>query len=85
MKSSIESIIQEIHASPNLAVIAVAGAGAQAVAWLLGVAGASRTVLEVLVPYGRLSMIDFLRREPAQFVSPETVREMARAGYRRAV
>jgi hypothetical protein len=68
-----------------MAVIAVTGAGSQAVAWLLGVAGASQTVLEVLVPYGRLSMIDFLGHEPAQFVSPQTAREMARAAYRRAL
>jgi hypothetical protein len=68
-----------------MAVVVVAGAGSQAIAWLLGVAGASRTLLEVLVPYGRLSMMDFLGREPEQFVSSETAREMARAAYRRAL
>lgn len=68
-----------------MAVVAVTGAGSQAVAWLLGVAGASQTLLEVLVPYGRLSMIDFLGHEPAQFVSPQTARDMAKAAYRRAL
>ena len=81
----VRKVIEEIHASPPQAVVAVAGAGSQAVAWLLGVAGASRTLLEVLVPYGRLSMIGFLGLEPAQFVSSETARLMARAAYRKAV
>ena len=40
--------IEKIHATPHKAVVAVSGAGTQAVAWLLGVAGASRTVLEAL-------------------------------------
>ena len=78
-------IIQQIHDSQSLAVLAVAGAGNQSISWLLGVAGASRTLLEVLVPYGRLSMIDFLGHEPDQFVSSDTAREMAGAAYRRAV
>lgn len=78
-------IIEEIHAAPPLAVVAAAGAGSQAVAWLLGVAGASRTLLEVVVPYGRLSMIDFVGREPDQFVSEENARDMASAAYRRAL
>ena len=64
--------------------MAVSGAGSQAVAWLLGVAGASRTLLEVVVPYGRESMLDFLGFEPEQFVSEETARCMARAAFQRA-
>jgi len=65
--------------------VAVAGAGSQAVAWLFDVAGASRTMLEVVVPYGRLSMIDFVGHEPAQFVSQDAARSMAEAAYKRAV
>ena len=64
--------------------MAVSGAGSQAIAWLLGVAGASRTLLEVVVPYGRESMLDFLGFEPEQFVSESTARSMARAAFRRA-
>ena len=57
---SVNDVIERIHSTPHQAGIAVAGAGSQAMAWLLGVSGASRTLLETLVPYGRLSMIDFL-------------------------
>lgn len=81
----IESLIQRIHDAPQQGVLAVSGAGSQAVAWLLGVAGASRTLLEVIVPYGRSSMIDLVGFEPGQFVSAETAKSMARAAYRRAV
>ena len=80
-----QDIIHKIHGSPHRGVIAVSGAGSQAVAWLLGVAGASGTLLEALMPYGRLSMIDFLGFEPGQFVSENTARNMARAAFRRAV
>ena len=76
--------IQRIHATPHKAVIAVSGAGTQAVAWLLGVAGASRTILEVVVPYGRHSMSGFLGFEPEQSAAAETARQMARAAYRKA-
>ncbi|MDA0263985.1 MAG: hypothetical protein O3A93_07210 [Chloroflexi bacterium] len=76
--------IEKIHATPHKAVLAVSGAGTQAVAWLLGVAGASRTILEALVPYGRRSMIAFLGFEPEQSASAQTAKDMARAAFRKA-
>lgn len=79
------SLIEKIHATPHKAVLAVAGAGSEAVAWLLGVSGASRTLLEVVVPYGRWSMVGLLGHEPDQFVSAVTARDMARAAYRRGL
>ena len=85
MDPAIRTLVEAIHASPRLAVIAVTGAGGQALAWILGVPGASRTVLEALVPYGAKSMAQFLGHEPSQSVSPETAREMARAAYAKAL
>jgi len=76
--------IEKIHATPHKAVVAVSGAGTQAVAWLLGVAGASRTILEALVPYGRESMNSFLGFEPEQSASARTARDMAKAAFRKA-
>ena len=76
--------IQQLHDTPHKTVLAVSGAGTQAVAWLLGVSGASRTILEVVVPYGRLAMQDFLGFEPAQSASADTARQMARRAYQRA-
>ena len=50
MDEAIRDLVAQIHAAHTMAVIVVTGAGSQAVAWLLGVPGASRTVLEVLIP-----------------------------------
>ena len=85
MDDDIRALIQSVHDAPPQAVVAVAGAGSEALAWLLSVPGASRTLLEALVPYGRNSMIDFLGHEPDQYVSPANARDMARAAYQRAL
>ena len=76
--------IEQLHGTPHKTVLAVSGAGTQAVAWLLGVSGASRTILEVVVPYGRLSMQHFLGFEPTQSAAAETARQLARRSYERA-
>ena len=76
--------IEKIHGAPHKAVVAVSGAGTQAVAWLLGVAGASRTILEALVPYGRESMIAFLGFDPEQSASAQTARDMGKSAFRKA-
>ncbi len=85
MDHQIQDVIVNLHATPHKSVLAVAGAGSGAMSWLLGVSGASRTLLETLVPYGRLSMIDLVGEEPAQYVSPQNARDMARACYRRGL
>lgn len=81
----INQLITKIHAAPQQAVVAVAGGGSLGVAWLLAVPGASRTLLESVVPYSRLSMIGLMGQEPEQYVSTETARDMARACYQRAL
>ena len=85
MDREIEEVIVRIHGTPHKSVLAVAGAGSGAMSWLLGVSGASRTLLETRVPYGRLSMIDLVGEEPSQYVSPENARDMARSAYRRGI
>ena len=84
MMETMRPYIQQIHDTPHKTVLAVSGAGTQAVAWLLGVSGASRTILEVVVPYGRLAMQDFLGFEPTQSASADTARELARQSYLRS-
>ena len=78
-------LVQRIHDSDTLAVVAVAGAGTEAISWLLGVAGASRTVLEVTVPYASSALTEFVGSEPDQFVSEDTAAAMAKSAYRRAL
>ena len=78
-------LVQRIHDSQTLAVVSVAGAGTAAISWLLGVAGASRTVLEISVPYASPALTEFVGYEPTQFVSEETAVAMAKSAYRRAL
>ncbi len=85
MTDKVQRLVELIHASPVVSVVVVAGAGGQALAWLLGVPGASSTVLEAIVPYGRRSMVEFLGHQPAQFVSPEVARQMARSAFERGL
>jgi len=77
-------LITHIHASATLTVLVVTGGGSQAIADLLAVPGASRTVLEALVPYSDRSMIEFLGAAPSQAVSIETAAALARQAYQRA-
>ena len=84
MDDSLNQIISRIHDTPEQSVLAVAGAGNYALAWLLGVGGASRTVLETRVPYGYLAMTDFLGGyAPEQTVSADTARRMAKSAWQR--
>ncbi|GIT45014.1 MAG: hypothetical protein Ct9H300mP11_29500 [Chloroflexota bacterium] len=80
----IKAHIERIHSTQHKAVVAVSGAGTQAVAWLLGVPGASRTILEGLVPYGHASMNAFLGFEPNQSASAQTAKDMAKSAYKKA-
>jgi len=79
-----QSFITQIHHTPTMAVLVVTGGGSQAVADLLTVPGASRTVLEALVPYSDRSLVEFLGEGPTQAVSVETAARLARRAYHRA-
>ena len=85
MDTEVNRLTEKLHACGTMAVIVVAGAGTQSTSWLLQVPGASRTVLEILVPYASASLVEYLGHEPAQSVSAETAEQMARLAYRRAV
>ncbi len=84
METEVRQLIQEVHDSPGRVMVATAGAGTQALAWLLGVAGASRTLLEALIPYEETSFNAFLGQAPKKYVSPNTARLMAGRAVTRA-
>ena len=85
MDRKVRKLIESVHASDRMVSLAIAGAGTQAMGWILGVAGASRTVLDVQIPYAPSAVVDYVGFEPEQFVSSDTSRAMARAAYFRAV
>ena len=76
--------VEKLHASDAMAVVAVTGGGAQALSWLLAVPGASRTILELVVPYAASALADFVGYKPQTTVALETARDMAHAAYNRA-
>jgi nicotinamide mononucleotide (NMN) deamidase PncC len=78
------ALIAAFHAAGHRCVLAVTGGGAGAAAWLLSVPGASRSLLEVIVPYDERSLEDFLKYRPSSFCSLETACDMARRAYERA-
>ena len=84
MDADIRRQVDQIHADRTMSVIAMSGGGAQALNWLLAAPGASRTVLEVQVPYAVSALAQFLGYEPEKVVDPVTARDMARTAYERA-
>lgn len=86
------ALVEAIHDTPTMLVLAVAGGGNAVVTDLLDVPGASRTILEIRVPYAASAMADLLALdddepwdEPtAAAVSTSTAQTMAEACLERA-
>jgi hypothetical protein len=74
----------QVHASGRQLVIALTGGGSGAVTALLQTPGASRSVLEVVVPYSLAALTDWLGAAPEQACSAATARQMAMAAFMRA-
>ena len=64
--------------------MSVTGGGSGAISELLEVPGASRTVLEAIVPYAAPALIAWLGAKPEHFCEPRTARSMAMVGFQRA-
>lgn len=73
-----------LHDSPWRGVFHLTG-GAGFLSEMLGVAGASRTVLEAKVPYAAASLAELLGGQPEQACSGPTARAMAMAALQRAL
>jgi nicotinamide mononucleotide (NMN) deamidase PncC len=84
MSSPFDQFVAEIHAASTRIVLAVTGGGSGAISRLLEVPGASRTVLEAVVPYAPASLAMWLGGRPDQACSARTARSMAMAAFRRA-
>jgi nicotinamide mononucleotide (NMN) deamidase PncC len=84
MDAAVRDLIARLHSCPYQYVLSVTGGGALAAGWLLAVPGASRTLLEVVVPYGEEPLAQFLGRRPSSFCSAETARAMAERAWARA-
>lgn len=76
--------VDAIHDSGRQIVIAVTGGGSGAIAALLQTPGASRTILEAVVPYALPALVDWIGIKPDQACSAPTARAMAMAAFMRA-
>ena len=85
MTQALDALVAAIHRAPRSGVFTVTGGGSGLLSKLLGVGGASATVLEANVPYAPRSLRDWLGSEPAQACSDETARGMAVRAFMRAV
>ncbi|KAF9625233.1 hypothetical protein IFM89_020819 [Coptis chinensis] len=81
----IRAMVEAIHASPYQAVFYLSGGASQSLGHLMSVPGASNTVLEAVVPYSRISMLQLLNKLPTQFASKQTAEDMALSAYNRAL
>lgn len=84
MDTDTRKLVQAIHDFPLRIVYVTAGAGTQALSDILGIAGATRTLLEAIVPYNTSAFDEFLGKTPAQYVAADTARRMAGRAYTRA-
>ena len=57
---AIQRLVRTIHDHPVRTVLVTAGAGSQALADLLAVGGASRTLVEGVIPYSQAALTIFL-------------------------
>ena len=74
----------ELHRNPWTGVYFITGGGSELIAELLTTPGASRSVLEVTVPYAHTSLNSMLGKAPDQACSEPTARAMAMAAFERA-
>ncbi len=77
-------LITAIHQQSRPTVLVVTGGGASAIAELLAVGGASRTILDAQVPYSSAALIAWLGRRPDQFCDERTALAMASVAEYRA-
>jgi hypothetical protein len=84
MNLGTDQLVQQIHDTPTRIVLAITGGGSRAVADLLEVPGASRTLLEAQIPYSAESIIAFVGARPDEYCSDRTARALAMAAFLKA-
>ena len=84
MDGLVRAQVEAIHGSGARLALCVTGGGTRAVSWLVGVAGASRSILEVQIPYSASALEEYLGERVESAVAPEVAVEMARAARLRA-
>ncbi|MEM8944547.1 MAG: CinA family protein [Planctomycetota bacterium] len=81
---SVTRLVEALHETSKSVTLAITGGGSRSIAQLLEVPGASRTVLEAVVPYASSALADWLGSAADQACSESTARAMAMASWLRA-
>ena len=84
MDGLVRAQVEAIHGAGARLALCVTGGGARAVSWLVGVAGASGSILEVQIPYSASALEEYLGERVESAVAPDVAVEMARAARLRA-
>lgn len=84
MTDDIRTLIARIHETPAAIALALTGGAVASAAWLLGVPGASRTVVEVSIPYAQEAFDGYLAASPASYCSTDAAVQLARRARQRA-
>ena len=85
MDTKLIDTIKAIHSSHVQAAIAVTGGGAQALSWLMEIPGASKTILNIDVPYSAEALENYLGWRPNKAVSGKVAKYMAHRAFQNAV
>ena len=80
----IEELARKIHSVPGVGCVVITGAGIQAISGLFTQPGASRTILEVQVPYTQKALDEFVGTQADRHVSQEEATLMAESALTRA-
>lgn len=84
MSCSIEELVRQIHESPSRFVMAISGGGSGAITLLCQTPGATKTLLEAIVPYSSEALNKWLGGKPDRYCSAGTARRMAMVSLLRA-
>ena len=76
--------VRQLHDRPVRLVLAVTGGGSDALSQLLTVPGASKIIVEAVVPYSSAALVDWLGGTPEKFCDERTARLMAMKAFERA-
>lgn len=80
-----QDLVQQIHGAGTKFVIVATGGGSGAISALHVVPGASRSMIEALVPYAAEALTAFLGGKPEHFCDDRTARAMAMAAFQKAI
>ncbi|MDY0387264.1 MAG: hypothetical protein RBT65_09075 [Methanolobus sp.] len=84
-KINIPGVIRMIHDSPHMIVLAISGGGTEAIGEMLRYGKGSDTLIEAIVPYSKESLNKFIGKEPSEYASTDTAKNMAMSSFRRAL